>query len=194
MKYLIALLLCLLSEAASAQRKFEKEVRIRNRELSEQVPKSALDFVDALPCDRRIRWYREEGYTGHSFEAKTKVKRQRISIEFSADGTFEDIEVAISPEGVLKKEARSAMEAYLKTSNGGYRIEKIQLQFSGDPELASKSFTAGAPQAGTTVRYEWVVSSKVDGEFALFEYLFDDDGAFLQRTEIDVVPADNIEY
>lgn len=194
MKYLIALLVCLLSEAASAQRKFEKEVRIRKGELSEQVPTSALKFVDALPFDRRIRWYREESYTGHSFEAKTKANRRRISIEFSADGAFEDIEAAISPNGVLKKEARTAMEAYLKTSNGGYRIEKIQIQFSGDPELARKSFTTGVPQEGTTVRYEWVVSSKVNGEFALFEYLFDEDGAFLQRTEIDVVPADNIEY
>lgn len=191
---IIALSLGLLPVAASAQRKFEKEVRIRNRELSEQVPKAALEFVDALPCDHRLRWYREEGYDGHSFEAKTRIERRRISIEFSANGDFEDIEANISPDGILKPTARQAMEDYLQASNGQYRIEKLQIQYSGNAEAACKSFSTGAPQDGAAVRYEWVVSSKEDGEFVLFEYLFDEDGAFIKRTEIDLVPTDNIEY
>lgn len=194
MKYLIALLVCLLAEAASAQRKFEKEVRIRNSELSEQVPKVAFDFVDALPFDRRIRWYREESYTGHSFEAKTKVNRQRISIEFSAEGVFEDLEADISASGILSASARTAMERYLCDAYGHYRVQKIQIQYSGDPGLAFQSFRSGEPKADVTVRYEWIVSAKIDNEFTLMEYLFEANGGFVQRSEIDVVPADNIEY
>lgn len=194
MKYCIALLICLLAGAASAQRKFEKEVRIRKRELNEQVPKSALEFIGKLPCESRIRWYREEGYSGHSFEAKTRIGRQRISIEFSAEGVFEDIEADIDETGILDQAARAKMQQYLSDAHGSYRVQKIQVQYSGDAEAACESFSSGLLQANTTRRYEWVVSAKSDNSFALFEYLFGDDGRFVQRSEIDLAPADNIEY
>lgn len=194
MKYCIALLICLLSGAASAQRKFEKEVRIRKRELSEQVPKAALEFVAKLPCESRIRWYREEGYNGHSFEAKTRIGRQRISIEFSAAGVFEDIEADIKAGDIANAAARQAMEAHLRETYRSYRVEKIQIQYSGDAEAACNSFGSGQLQPGAEVRYEWVISAKTDNAFALFEYLFDASGNFVQRAEIDLAPADNIEY
>jgi len=43
-------------------------------------------------------------------------------------------------------------------------------------------------------KFELVISSKMDGSYVLFEYLFDENGKFLEKSVIILKMTDNIEY
>ena len=47
-----------------AQEKFEKEYRIK----TDEVPPTALNFVEALNLNTKIRWYFEENLKGNAIE------------------------------------------------------------------------------------------------------------------------------
>ena len=66
---------------SQAQYKYEREVRITVDEASQD----AVEWVSDFPFRHRIKWYKEFSLQDYSFEAKTKYKRKRISIEFSAN-------------------------------------------------------------------------------------------------------------
>lgn len=184
-------ILCLIFFTASgySQIKFEKEERIKKYE----VPPGAVLFVESMKLPGRIKWFRETGYDKISFEGKTKNKGRRFSIEFSEDGTFEDIEVEIQKEEILPI-AFTKISEYLQSSHAKYKIDKVQIQYSGDTNLILNYLLTEMANDGLIVNYEIVITTKVDGTFARFEYLFDKNGDFIRKSKIKLSMSDNIEF
>jgi len=103
-------MLLLIASNAFAQYKFEKENRIRKAD----VPEEASSFVDAMAFDSKVKWFEEIGYDKTSYEAKTKRDGKKFSIEFSAEGVFEDVEIEIETNGIPKN-TYSRITDYLTT-------------------------------------------------------------------------------
>jgi len=187
----IALLiyLLLLSICANAQQKFEKETRIKQKD----VPEEALRFVEALDLPKRIKWYKEIGTGTISFEAKTRYNGKRMSIEFSKDGLFEDLEVEIKPIDIPQNTYPN-ISAHLDSVYSDYKLVKTQIQYSGDQKLILQNIQKLKSTAGIFVKYEIVLSTKVDGSFVMFEYLFDDRGYFVKKSQIILKMTDNLEF
>ncbi|PLW99037.1 MAG: hypothetical protein C0593_04185 [Marinilabiliales bacterium] len=190
MKRLIVIL-CLIFFAVSgySQVKFEKEERIKRAE----APADAISFVDSMNLNNKVKWYRETGYSTISFEAKTKHKGKRISVEFSENGTFEDIEIEIRTDEISCN-AFSKVSDYLLASHEKYKIDKIQIQYSGEPNTVLNYFLTNEVAGDLVINYEVVINTKEDGAFARFEYLFDKDGEFIQKRRIKLSMTDNIEF
>ncbi len=186
-KSIAFLLLLFVSASAFSQYKYEKEFRIGETE----VPEKAVSFVDSLDFGTKVRWYREVGYDTISFEAKTRYDRQRYSIEFSADGTFEDVEVGIGA-GDIPSAAFGLMSAYLQAEHDKYKIEKAQVQYSGHPGAVLAYFEKQGNPDGVLINYELVVSTKIEGAFVMLEYLFSEPGDFIRRSQITLGRTENI--
>lgn len=187
----LILILCLLIITVSgySQIKYEKEERI-NRD---EAPASATCFVDSMNITSRIKWFKEIGYDKISFEAKTKFKGKRLSIEFSEDGIFEDIEVEIRKEDIPQL-VSNKISKYLLSLNTKYKIDKIQIQYSGDSNLILNYVRTEVASNKLIINYEIVIATKVDGVFVRFEYLFDKNGNFIQKSRIKLNMTDNIEF
>jgi len=140
-----------------------------------------------------VKWYRETGYSTISFEAKTKHKGKRISVEFSENGTFEDIEIEIRTDEIPRN-AFSKVSDYLLASHEKYKIDKIQIQYSGEPNIVLNYFLTIEVAGDLVINYEVVINTKAEGAFARFEYLFDKDGEFIQKRRIKLSMTDNIEF
>lgn len=175
--------------AIGAQTKFEKEVRIS----LDSVPASARNFVASAPFNKKIKWYKEYFENGTSFEAKTRFQGLKYSVEFSRDGSLEDIEVQRKWKA-LPASARKEMEAYLESRFKKYSVYKLQFQYSGAPQDLLEWLQNNASTSAVSLRYEVVINTKINGQFKRFELLFDADGAFVKSAEIVVKNADNIEY
>ncbi len=188
-KFLVLILIIACTHIGSAQTKYEREIRIRKIE----VPKKAGDFVDIMKLTRKIKWYKETGYLSTSFEAKTKYKGKRLSIEFSENGNFEDLEVEIRTKEIPPDTYKKISE-YLSGTHGKYAVEKIQIQYSGD----SKSIQNYPQHLGfdreLITRYEVEFATKMDGSFVRFECLFAEDGALVKQSQIIQKMTDNIVY
>lgn len=175
--------------SVSAQTKMEHEVRI-NRD---QVPPSALEFIDGAPFNKKIKWYKEYGLTDTSIEAKTRYGGVKYSVEFSKSGQLEDIEVVRSWKEIPSAE-RQKMEDYLQEIFNKYTINKLQFQYSGGPLSLQNWLKTGNRTQDIALKYELIVHSKVEGKFKRFEFLFEADGSFIKKSELIQKNADNIEY
>lgn len=186
-KFIFLILLWPLAHYGLAQNKFEKEIRVKVKD----VPQAAIDFVDDLAFTKKVKWFREIGLDKISFEAKTKRKGQWYSIEFSEDGSFEDLEIVIEPNEIPDTSYERII-SYFDKKYEKFAIEKVQIQYSGNHTL--NYFLGKGPAVDLNIRYEIVLSSKVEGAFVLLEELFDDEGNFLNSSRIILDRFDNIVY
>ncbi|MBN2610454.1 MAG: hypothetical protein JXB00_02765 [Bacteroidales bacterium] len=186
-KNLAFLLFSFIAVSVAAQYKYEKEFRIGEAE----VPEQAVSFVDSLGFGTKVRWYREVGYDTTSFEAKTRYDRQLYSIEFSATGTFEDVEIGIGANDIPEA-AFGLISAYLQAEHGKYKIEKAQMQYLGEEGAVLAYFREQTGQGGLVIHYELVISTKMEGCWVMMEYLFSGTGEFLRRSQLTLKRTDNI--
>ncbi|KAF0202040.1 MAG: hypothetical protein FD170_2278 [Bacteroidetes bacterium] len=183
-------LLLLLSIRGFSQSKYEKEFRIK----AKNAPAKALTFIDSLTFDSKIKWYKEIGLDHITIEAKAKFNNERHSIEFSENGTFQDAEIEVKPN-VLPDSTNSKITGALSQRHKKYKIEKIQIQYTGDRNIVL-SFLRGDRNnsEGITINYEVVISTKMDGNYLMLEYLFSERGEFLQSSQIISRRTDTIDY
>ncbi len=186
-KILVLFLIVFTSNQVFTQVKFEKEIRVKERD----VPGVALRFVDKLEFPKKVKWFKEIGLDRISYEAKTKKMGQWYSIEFSADGTFEDLEIVIEPNEIPDASYKRII-SYFNEKHEKFSIEKIQIQYSGNHTL--NYFLSSGPVVDLIIRYEIVLSSKVEGAYILLEELFDNEGNFLNSSRIILERSDNIVY
>jgi len=186
---LIVIVLTNLAIHLNGQSKFEKEVRVQEK----FVPEQARNFVRQLEPDSRVKWYRETGFNQISFEAKTKINKKLHSIEFAADGSFEDVEVVIKDEEVPVEVYENIVQ-YLHEKHEKQKVLKLQVQYSGNESLVIESVKNNTIVKGITVRYEVVVSTRSEGEYEMVEYLFTDHGFFIKSAGIVMQNSDNIEF
>ncbi|MEM7186524.1 MAG: hypothetical protein AAF466_07680 [Bacteroidota bacterium] len=188
-KLVCTFLLLIVVSPVFAQTKYEKEVRIQEAD----VPAVALDYVNAFAFSKKIKWFKEYGLESTSIEAKTRSDGKRFSIEFNDNGKLEDVEIDLRWKQ-LPEEVRSTIDRYLNEIYGKYRLDKAQIQYSGDPDHILRFLRKKEEHQNITIRYELVIHARVRKQYRQFEYLFDDAGSYIRSAEIILRNSDNIEY
>jgi len=189
MKVLLTLLVLLTGFSILAQEKREVERRIKEA----AVPEAAFNWIEnAFEKKSGVRWYEEYSSGNLSYEAKFKWKGRRYSVEFDPNGVIEDIEIRRSIKR-LPETFRKAFMNYLDENYTRYKVSKIQEQWTGDSETLIKALRQKDLSA-LNVRYEIEFYGKNELEDELWEGLFEQSGALIQRKKIVLRPIDNMLY
>ena len=180
-----------LTHTTLAQQKFERESRI----AIDEVPLKAQNFIKSL-TSHKVKWYLEERINDYSIEAKFKLNKKRYSIEFDTLGTLEDAEIKVSWK-TLNPTIKKHIESQLKTEHKKFKVKKVQVQYVGPPNLVLQQLKNLETNSTIDTNYEvvlkcWPLSNKPP--VALYEYLFDDEGAVLSKSQIIFKNASNLEY
>ncbi|MBK8556002.1 MAG: hypothetical protein IPL65_09675 [Lewinellaceae bacterium] len=177
------------SDHIYAQKKYESESRLKEK----YVPSTALDFINALTVERKVKWYLEEGLYRKSIEAKFTMNNRKHSIEFDTLGNLEDIEIRIK-WGELNRTLRDSIGFYLGQDCAKYKIKRIQIQYSGDPSILLPKIKTGESTEYYTTRYEIVVKCRSKNDVNLSEYLFSDSGQKITVSQIVFKNSSHLEY
>ncbi|MBR9859827.1 hypothetical protein GYB22_03580 [bacterium] len=168
--------------------KFEKEIRVDRAE----VPDSALMFIDSCDFKKKVKWYKEIGLDTLSYEAKVKHSKKRYSIEFSADGSLEDVEIDMKSKHLPSKTMRN-IDSTLCSKFEDYSIVKTQVQFVGETQQVL-NFIKSNVDTAVDKNYELVIAVKEDHAYVKYEYLFDAEGSIIHWAKIVIKNEDYIEY
>ncbi len=171
------------------QEKYEKESRI-NAKL---VPQRAIEFIDSLGIDRKIKWYSEIGLKNKSIEAKFKLNGKRYSVEFETNGIIQDVEIEIKLQE-LSSRLRQSINSQLSQICSSHKISKIQIQHSGNRSLLLSFLNKKTTKDSITTRYELVSKCKKNKKVELFEYLFSNEAKLLKTSKIIFKSSSNLEY
>jgi hypothetical protein len=188
--FLVSSALLLIAFQGFSQSKYEKEFRIKAKD----VPSSALSFVDSMTFDSKVKWYKEVGLNDVTIEAKAKFKNERHSIEFSENGIFQDVEKEVKPNQI-PIDTISKISEILSQRHKKYKIEKVQIQYTGDRNLVLKFLRENRNNhEGITINFEVVISTKLDGNYIMLEYLFSETGEYVESNQIISKRKDTIDY
>lgn len=185
MKKLIFYICLCISLGGYAQKKYEREYRIPSTE----VPQLALDFIDAFDVQKKVKWYKEQGLNSSSVEAKFKLSGVKYSIEFSNEGTLQDIEQKV-PFKRLENVIQQAIKTNLENNFDAYTIEKVQIQYTGNKDtLLTWRKETNSPQLTSKPSsivhiYELIVRARTQKKVVLFEFQFDEKGQKIAQKEI----------
>ena len=175
---------------ACAQEKVEIERRISPK----VVPDSAKRFVCKMFPKARVRWILEKSGTDEKFEAKVKLGRERMSVEFSRDGEFEDVESTIH----FDKLARAISEnirSQLDHDFDRYRIVKVQHHYSGDKEQINRFFHDGEADFSAVLQfYEILVYGIIENRIGSYVYDFSTEGKLVSRVKNSDQNTDNLVF
>jgi len=188
-KFLIFLIVFFVSYNLFAQDKFEKESRIKPKD----VPSKALSFIDSLKMDTKVKWYLEEGLNKKSIEAKYKQNKVSYSIEFDSLGMIEDIEIEVN-WGDLESSLRESISSQLQQNCSSHRIEKVQRQFTGSENDLFTLLNTRIIFEHLNINYEIIVRCKQLNEVDLFEYLFNNNGKLISTSKIVLKNSSQLEY
>lgn len=172
-----------------AQTKIEEEFRIK----PEEAPELAVQYVNGIFPDARIKWYLERGIAGTSIEAKLKQNGQRYSIEFDALGGLEDVEILIDP-AEIPGTALSPICDTLSHLYSKYKITRAQRQLSGDKDLIKEILQGKENITNIIIRFELVIKGKTQEGMHLYEHLFDSEGQLLETARIITRNTDILNY
>ena len=185
----LVILLLLIGFNAFGQQKFEKEFRVKEID----VPQVALEFVAELNFGKQIKWYKEIGLNKTSFEAKTKYKNKKYSIEFTPNGYLEDVEIEINKLDIPNN-AFTEINTYLTSKFNKFAFVKIQIQYLGSNANMIQFLKFENNKTLITTQYECVITAKMDGTYKTFELLFSENGQFINKKEIITRNAAHLEY
>lgn len=169
-----------------SQEKFEKESRIKARE----VPTDAKDWLfDAFDRVRKPKWFLEYSQAGKSYEVKFQYRGHFHSVEFDSLGNVQDVEIEIK-ESEVTQEVWKEIRHYFESQYQQVNVEKIQWQLTGSESELKDYFKEGDSDVVVT-RYEIVYQGKND-LWGLWEALFDDSGKFILKLTVQLRPIDNL--
>jgi hypothetical protein len=174
---------------ASGQTKYEREYRIKAVELAIR----AVQFIDSIDIQGKIKWYYEENLEGNSVEAKFIHHSRNYSVEFDTLGILQDIEI-IMDWMELPKNTRERVTLELDSCFTKHKIKKIQIQHSGDISAMLALLKGEIPQVLYTTQYEMVIKGKTDARPKLFEITFSEEGKILEINQIIFKNTDNLEF
>ncbi|SMP01648.1 hypothetical protein SAMN06265375_101195 [Muriicola jejuensis] len=161
------------------QAKYEREFRIKKSEF----PQNALLLIrEEIEGVRRLRFYKEIDSSTTSFEAKFRKDRLHYSVEFSAVGELEDIELLVK-EVDVPEDVYAGISAYLENDCGKFKVRRLQQQYpvTGNQNLEKVMKDAFQNLLLPYINYELVVSCRTDSGREEYEYLFDAEGIFISR-------------
>ncbi|MBR9921264.1 MAG: hypothetical protein GYB31_10535 [Bacteroidetes bacterium] len=189
LSFLISLISLGFLSSLGAQVKFEREYRLDR----EEIPKPALQFIEACPFENRIKWYGEESQEGKSVEAKTKHLGRKYSIEFDTSGQIQDVEAIVDWEE-LPKSLQEKIQACFDSSFEKVRIKKIQQQWTGQEENLLQVLQQKPTKSTYEIKYEIVIKARSEDGKNLYEMLFSDQGEVLRKDLIQPDNSDNLIY
>ncbi|WP_439127501.1 hypothetical protein [Polaribacter sp.] len=173
-----------------AQEKFEKEYRVKEKE----VPKLAAKILQQWNFPKKVKWYAEESNLGKTFEAKTCFNKHKYSFEFNEKGEILDVEKKVKLKSLSIKE-QQVIEKVLTKIFKKYRIKKIQIQYSGSENAIYKQiFQLNTTQQKPVIKYEIVVKGKKDNKKENFEILINQQGKIEQLMKIKSILSLNLEF
>ncbi len=171
------------------QQKYEKESRMKPRD----VPAAALEFMDLLDVNSKVKWFWEEGLDDKSVEAKYKLNKRKYSAEFDTLGKIQDIEMTMEWTD-LPVQLRDSIGAQLDNLCVQHKVVKVQIQYSGTrASLLSKMRGSGNTETCLT-KYEVIANCRSEEGIELFEYLFSDTGQMLSVFKIIFKNSSHLEY
>ncbi|NNE30460.1 MAG: hypothetical protein HKN16_12550 [Saprospiraceae bacterium] len=172
-----------------SQVKYEMEISVKE----DQVPGNALKVIDNFNFNKKVKWYKEFGLDDTTYEAKTKYQGKKYSVEFSTEGSLEDVEIR-TKEKSIPTPSLNKMGELLASRFSKYRLRKIQIQYLGDPNVMLTSIRSGKLLPGVVKNYEIVVVGKVDKSYKAIEFLFSEEGDLILSREIIERRQDHIEF
>ena len=186
---MIFLMFGLCSNYLFAQQKYEKESRIKPKD----VPSKAMNFIDSINLKNRVKWYLEEGLETKSIEAKFKYNSKKYSVEFDTLGNIEDAEIEIKWDE-MQTPFKDSISSQLKKDCLKEKIVKVQIQYSGTSSEILSKLRENKTSGNLTIKYEVVVRCKSKDTVVLFEYLFNKKAQVLSRSEIIFKNSSHLEY
>lgn len=192
MNRLLPLILCTLSFtvlSVNGQDKYEHESRLK----IEKVPEQATNFVNALSLENKIKWFREDGIDRSTIEAKSKFKRQKISIEFDTLGNVEDIEIETAWKDIPSPVSQKIIE-HLESNFTKFNIRKVQIQYLGTSKELLDFFQNDLTTKDMVRNYEIVLKGVTKESIELYEFLFTAKGEFLRKSKIIYRNTDNLQF
>lgn len=195
LKYISIILILLYSSSAFTQTsfKYEKEERISR----EEFPANALDLLQlTLPKEiKKEKYYKEQSKSGQSYEAKLKYNCLKYSIEFSSDGTLEDVEITIKPKDI-PHHTLERITHHLSENYNSYRLIKAQRQFNKKSFADAKETLESALSNDVRNAHSYELEAEVrSGKKRYFiEITFDQDGVFTQVRTIIHSSYDHVLY
>ncbi|WP_412561821.1 hypothetical protein [Winogradskyella sp. MIT101101] len=181
-----------LTQTIVCQTKNEKEERVKVSEF----PELAQTIIKALPKNcKRLRFYKETDGEKHSFEAKFKYKRQRYSLEFSVNGSIEDIEVITNLKNI-KSSAKDSIKAYFKNSFTKYKLIKIQKQHVYTTEMDAVQFLNDvlSQKPKCIINYEIIAEVKTKKKSEIREFIFNSNGYFSKSRVLNPTSYEHVLY
>ncbi len=153
--------------------KQEVEMSSRRRDL----PDTSLALLNTtLRRASDVRYFRETDGNSRSYEVKFRLDGARWSVEFSADGELEDVEIERSLSD-LQQATVAAIRSSLNQRFSRYNIRKVQAQYLSWP-----------PDLGSPTAYELIVEGSNPNEIGLFEVNFDPFGAIQSERRVLEIP------
>lgn len=190
LKNVLIIILLLHSIAAIGQDKVEQEVRIK----TSQVPSEAKRWLkDAFESVRKPKWYKEYSEQGYSFEAKFKFQNRFHSAEFDSLGKVQDVEIELDWKD-LSEEIKLNLNTYFNEMLSGFKLGKIQIQYSGEPGDLEDFFDE-EEMNGVLIQYE--IEYQADDETGvnrLWEGTFSSDGRFIAHRRIEIREIFNLYF
>ena len=149
--------------------------------------------MDSLNFNTKIKWYKEEGLTRNTIEAKFKHNEANCSIEFDTLGNIEDIETEVNWSDMELMISKPMTRQFIADCSK-YRIVKVQKQYSGSENDLFSLLKTGIESEQLKVRYEIIVKCIEQRKASLFEYLFNENGLFLSKSKIIFKNSSHLEY
>ena len=189
--YLSLLLFSLffINTSTYSQEKYEKEYRIKTA----KVPQAALEFVHSAGFAKKVKWYKEEGLTGNSVEAKTKHHKTKYSVEFNTAGEIEDVEYIIQWQDIPAL-TRAKIERLLDSIYQKKGLVKIQVQLTGKKEELLQAIVKPQADRNLNTQYEIVLNGVRKGIYERYEHLFSQNGEMIRESKIILKNTDHLEY
>ncbi|MGB1209944.1 MAG: hypothetical protein ACPG41_00885 [Lacinutrix venerupis] len=172
----IFVLLLLLSSFCFSQTKNEKEERILQKNFPE---KTSLSVSLIKLKSKRILFYKETNNTKISFETKFKFNKHRYSIEFSENGTLEDVEKTL-------KNDLNEIETFFNKNYDKWSLKKVQKQYIFNAKTKQHIFINNIlkNEEDSAFNFEIIAEVKEKKSYSLKEFLFDSKGNHLSTKNI----------
>jgi len=188
-KYILFLGFLFYFSISNAQLKYEKEYRIKPT----QIPTKAKKFIATCDNNTKIKWYAEESQDGKSFEAKFKVAKKLISVEFDTLGNIQDVEKKVNFKK-LDTILKNSITKSLQQAFTHHKIVKTQIQWIADTKTLIELIKTSDSQKTHTKNYEIVLKGTRNNKSELFEVLLDANFTVVKVLKIKQRDSSNLEF
>lgn len=179
-KIILILILILWSNSGYTQNKFEQDKRIKKK----SIPAEAISIVDSIQLSHKVKWYQQTSSHNTTYEAKTKHHNKRYNIVFSKQGKIEHLEIEITTNDISPIASKNITQFLTKTL-GKYSYDQVKTQYTNLNALTLRRLINRQSENTPIKQYVIELTTKANGIFVSFAYLFDDSGVFIKKTPIE---------